>query len=463
LQLIRPESGHLRERLGALSATLLAATIAGHPDNAAAQAQDFGPGVRYFQFDSALLYYQEAGSRVQAIEPNLSFAEHGDAGQDNTFSFVYDAVSGATPNGAVPSDQTQTFVTPARAVGSTTTVTSASGGSTIIQLPPTPGQQAAAARQYTAGPNTLPVDRGFKDSREAFTFGLYAPVGSISGIGIGAGYSHERDYQAISANARIAQNFNDNNTTVSLSVDSEFDSSFPFGGVPTPLTPMSGQWKPVSSRGKTQFGAVLGLTQLLSRRWIMQLDYSVDMQSGYQSDPYRILSVVDPVSGEPNAYLYENRPGTRLTQSLFWDAKAEYGPTVSEISARAYEDSWGISSLTAEVSELVGVTRGFYVQPNVRWYHQSSANFFRNFLIDGQPLPTYASADTRLEQFTAITAGMKFGFRLTRGTQIYLRADYYRQTGNNHPADAIGQLKQQNLFAGTDAVIAFIGYSWDFR
>ena len=69
----------------------------------------------------------------------------GPAGQEISLGFVFDSVSGATPNGAVPSDLPQTFVTPIKAQGSTATVTSASGVSTIIHLPPSPGDLAAAA------------------------------------------------------------------------------------------------------------------------------------------------------------------------------------------------------------------------------------------------------------------------------------------------------------------------------
>jgi hypothetical protein len=226
---------------------------------------------------------------------------------------------------------------------------------------------------------------------------------------------------------------------------------------------MSAAWKPISSRGKTQVGAVLGVTQIITRRWLMQLDYSYDAQNGYQNDPYRIISVVDPVSGEPTSSLYENRPHNRQSQSLYWDNKYDYDPFVTDLSLRAFKDSWGISSITAELSERISLAQSLYIEPNVRWYHQSSASFFQDFLVAGQPLPADASSDTRLGKFTALTFGMKIGLKLTGSTELYLRGDYYKQTGDAHPANAIGQLRQQNLFAGTDAGFIFLGYSWDFH
>ena len=484
MQLKKKRAGQLRESIATISASLLAATITVPAQKAMAQSDysgseyyasqlggkddNFGPGRAYTEIETALLVYKEAGGRVQAIEPATDLTVHGANGQLLNFGLIADAVSGATPNGAVPSDLAQTFVTPVKirgpsSGGGTTTVTSASGGSTIIHLPTTPGQVSTSARQYTIGANLLPMDRGFHDHRLAFNFGYSQPVGAISLIGFGGGYSQEQDYRAITGNVRIAQTFNSGNTTVSLALNTELDSSFPYGGVPVPLTAMSGVWKTPSSRSKTQAGFVVGITEVLTRRWLTELDYSYDAQSGYMNDPYRILSVVNPASGEPTGYLYENRPNKRTSQSLFWDNKLDLGPAITDVSLRYYKDSWGIASKTAEMSERVNLSGSIYLEPSVRWYQQSSANFFRNFLVGGQALPSYASSDTRLEKFNSMSYGLKLGFKPTGRTEFYVKGGYYQQTGDGHPADAIGQLAQQDLFAGSKAAFVFLGYSWDFH
>ena len=453
---------------------MLVATAAGYKTDAVAQdfygldkqgRDNFGPGIAYSELDSALLVYQESGGRVQAIEPSADLTVHGALGQQLTLSGVADAVSGATPNGAVPSDRIQTFVTPLRAQGSTATVTSASGGSTVIQLPPTPGQLATAAlgRQYTIAPNTLPVDKGFHDNRAAVSGGWSQPVGTISEVGANLGYSLEHDYQSITAGARVAQNFNSDNTTVSLDLNGEFDSSFPFGGIPTPLSVMSAQFKPVTTRHKTQAGFVLGLTQVMTRGWISSLNYAFDSQTGYETDPYRVISLVDPTSGEPVSSLYESRPETRQTQSIFWDNKFTFGPTLTEFSVRYFRDSWDISSETVEGSERLNLGHSWYIEPNGRFYHQTAANFFYPYLVNGTTLPTYASSDSRLSRFDAITYGVKVGFRLSGRTEFYLRGDYYTQMGEKHPANAIGQLRFQNLFQGANASILEAGLQWKFH
>lgn len=487
-----------RDSIVAISASLLAAALATPADAAAveqipADSLGFGPGQNYYEVDSAVLVYKESAGRVEAVEPASDVTWHGVDGSVFTLGLIADAVSGATPNGAVPSDRPQTFVTPVVVKGGTSSgstssgstggeggeggegggssgagggtggggvsVTGASGGGTIITLP---GGGTTVGRQYVVAPNTLPVDKGFKDRRYGFNVGWSQPVGEISDVGIGGAYSTERDYRALTIDAHVTQNFNANNTAVSLAGSVELDTSFPYGGVPTPLTAMSPVLKAIASRGKTQTGIVLGVTQVMSRHWLMQLNLSFDSQSGYEIDPYRIISVVDPVSGRPTQSLYESRPGNRQSESVFWESKLDYGPTVTDISLRYFTDSWGISSETAELAERIDLGSTFFVEPNARWYQQSAAKFFRNFLVGGQPLPQFASSDSRLGSFSAMTGGLKFGFKPTEGTELYIRGEYYDQTGTAHPADAFGQLKSQNLFSGTKAAYVLLGYTWDF-
>jgi hypothetical protein len=307
------------------------------------------------------------------------------------------------------------------------------------------------------------MDKGFRDHRGAATFDWTQPVGGITGIGFGGGYSRETDYQSITGDLHIAQSFNANNTSVSLALNGELDSSFPFGGIPSPLSAMSAQWKSPTSRDKTQMGFVAGLTEVMSRRWLMQVNYAFDSQSGYQNDPYRIISLVDPQSGEPTLSLYESRPSRRQSHSLYWDNKLDLGPAVTDLSLRYFTDSWGITSTTAELSERINLGRYFYIEPSARWYRQTAANFYHAYLVSGTALPAYASSDTRLSAFSAATFAAKAGFILSKRTELYVRAEYYDQSGNRHPAGAIGQLKQQDLFAGTKATIVFMGYVWDFH
>ena len=469
------KKGNIRRTLATLAAGLLAT------GGARAQDQTSQSSAKYSDLfyesqptaspdtgsrvETGFLYYQESGGRVQALEPTISAALNLGEDQFLTLGFTSDTLTGASPNGAVPSDHAQNFVTPIRAPvsGSSVISTSASGGSTIIQLPPTPGQLAVAAlgRQYTVSPNALPVDAGFHDQRYAGNIGWSQSLGAVTKASVGVGYSSESDYSAITVNGSFSQDFNSHNTTVSVASSLEFDNSQPFGGTPSGLTSMNGQWKGPSA-DRTVVDGVLGLTQAITRTWLAQFNYSYGISQGYNTDPYRIVSVVNQASGEPLDYLYEKRPHERTRQSIYLDNKVHIVESVLDISARYFWDSWGIKSTTVQAAERVDLGDMIYVEPQVRWYHQSAASFYRSFLISGAALPAYASSDTRMGNFTGLTYGLKLGLTVTENSEINVLGQYYKQSGEGHLASAPGQLAQQNLFPGVSAVSVLVGYSLGF-
>ena len=50
------------------------------------------------------------------------------------------------------------------------------------------------------------------------------------------------------------------------------------------------------------YDALIGVTQVLSRRSLLEVAYSYSQVDGYQNDPYKTLSVVDPVTGVPSVF-----------------------------------------------------------------------------------------------------------------------------------------------------------------
>jgi hypothetical protein len=103
----RPES--TRRRLMAASCALLSAGAARSQEASVATA---GSGLLDdWSVDSALAYYHEDG-RVQAIEPVVDVSKVFADGQSLNFNATFDALSGASPNGALPSHAPQTFTGP---------------------------------------------------------------------------------------------------------------------------------------------------------------------------------------------------------------------------------------------------------------------------------------------------------------------------------------------------------------
>jgi hypothetical protein len=441
----------------------LAAAAAGLLANGQSQAQDAPAEAPSTNIDSAVLFYHEV-NRVQAIEPELNVSHQ--INEDSTFSFgvAADALTGATPLGAVPSTLPQTYIRPYKVIplGTPVTVTSASGGSTVVIVPP-----ATGAKTQTLGASTIvransyPLDHGFYDDRFAGHLGWGQSLTQTLKWDAGVAYSHEHDYRSESVHVGLSQDFDAHNTTVSAAVNYESDLSYPLGGTPTPLTAMSADWKgPDASLHEVD--AVVGVTQVMNRRWLTTLSYSYSDAHGYQTDPYKIISVVDPVSGQPLAQLYESRPESRRKQSVFFDNKIHLTTDVIAASVRGYKDDWGIKSLTADLRYRWQLGMDYYLEPHVRYYRQGAADFFHYYLVSGQAIPEFASADNRLAKFHAQTYGVKFGMPLNEGSELNVRVEYYDQHGNGSPSGAIGQLQQQNLFPDLKAFTVLLGYTYAF-
>jgi Protein of unknown function (DUF3570) len=188
----------VRRALAAAAAGLLAG---GH-----AKAQEAPVDAPTTTIDSAVLLYQEV-HRVQAIEPEVNLSHK--VNEDSTFSFglTADSLTGATPLGAVPSTLPQSYVRPYKIVplGTPVTVTTASGGSTVVLVPPPTGAktQTLAASTIVA-PNTYPFDHAFHDERIAGHLGWEQALTQNFKVDGGIAYSKEHDYRSESAHIGLS-------------------------------------------------------------------------------------------------------------------------------------------------------------------------------------------------------------------------------------------------------------------
>ena len=139
MQLKRPRSP--------LHLGLMAASCALLSDSARAQAAPDDAAEKPLQIDTDLLYYKENAGRVQTIEPVVSLKK--DFGDQRLLdgTLTLDTLSGATPNGAIPSRKPQTFASPSS-----------------TSLTPKPGYKTTL---YTIAPGDLPQDPHFKERRVA--------------------------------------------------------------------------------------------------------------------------------------------------------------------------------------------------------------------------------------------------------------------------------------------------------
>jgi hypothetical protein len=422
--------------LAAATLGLLGAAVA--PAQSAAQDLELPSEqlARKWEFDTGMLVYAESGGRVQAAEPVVNATR--DLGGDRVLGFklVLDALTGASPSGATPASTPQTFTGP-------------SGEGT-----------------YTTAPGELPLDDSFKDTRVALSASYQFPVGENGKLGYGLTASKEYDFLSAGANARYTHDFNQGNTTLSAGLSHEADEISAVGGTPEPLAikPPPGGPELEDDRGSESKGVsdlVLGLTQVLDPNSLVQFNYSLSTSSGYHTDPYKILSVVG-ADGEPLRHVFESRPDTRTKHALFARYKRfVFGSDVFDVSYRFMTDDWAVQSSTVDTLYRWNFSERSYLEPHLRWYTQSAAEFYRAALYDGEEATVdFASADPRLGAFSGYTVGLKYGHTLAGGNAWSARLEYYQQTGEREgvPVQAAAGLEKFKLEPDLSAVMFTVGY-----
>jgi hypothetical protein len=216
-----------------------------------------------------------------------------------------------------------------------------------------------------------------------------------------------------------------------------------------------------ASDSKSVYDALIGFTQIIDRRSLVEVNYSLGKSAGYLTDPYKLVSVIDEApgasQGEPLAQLHESRPDSRTKQSLYVAYKRMIrGPDVLDLSYRYHWDDWQVRSHTGELRYRWDLARSGYFQPHVRYYSQSAADFYTRFLAAGAPLPAHASADYRLGELTAVTLGIKYGRPLAHDREWNLKVELYRQSGRQ-PDQRPGVLAGVDLFPSVDALMVQVG------
>jgi len=388
------------------------------------------------QLDADVLYYKESGGGgVQAIEPVVSLKR--DFGDQRVLNgtLVIDSLSGPTPNGAMPSRKPQTFASPSS-----------------TSLVPEPGKKTTL---YTIAPGDLPKDPHFKEQRVGGDLDWSQPLGLDNSVSFGGHVSSEHDFDSFAANLGGSHDFNAKNTAVSFSLSEEYDRIHAHGGNPVPGSDYL-LYEKESSQTKTVSGALLGVTQVIRRNWLTELNYTYDRSKGYLTDPYRILSLLD-ADGNVLGYRYESRPDSRGQQSLYWVNKVALGPTVLDVSYRHGWDSWSIHSNTVDAHLRIDLSRGVYLEPHLRWYRQSAADFYVLYLSAARALPGFMSSDPRLADFTGTTVGVKFGVTVGRFGELALRVEEYEQRPSNQ-SSSLPQLQGLNLDPNLKAAIVQLGW-----
>jgi hypothetical protein len=430
----------VRRQLMAASCALLGASA--YSQEAADRQKDESLLNRLLEgvsFDSALAYYREDG-RIQAIEPVVNVSKTFADGEVATLNVTFDSLSGASPNGALPSIVPQTFASPS-------------------------GTSLTTGRHlYTIAPGRLPADPNYQDDRIAVSGNWDLPLSRLTRLNLGTKVSGEDDFVSVSVNASLAQDFNNKNTTLAFGLNNEFDSLRPIGGAPIPDSDYASFAKE-GNKTKDGVGVLLSLTQVMTRHWLSEFSLSWDRFHGYLNDPYKITSVLDS-AGNTTGYVYESRPEERTRKSAYLENRAAWGDMSAGLSLRYMKDDWQIHSDTAQAHLRWSFdNRERYLEPSIRWYRQTAAAFYTPWLnVEENSSIGNQASDSRLGAFHAFTYGVKYAHKLSNapglaGSEFNVRLEYYQQIQDDRLA-APGLLKNLDLYPGLKAIL--VQFGWRF-
>ena len=414
----------LRERLGTAALALLLVPAAAPAADTPADSQPSS------QLDVTTLFYGEQG-RAQVFEPVVRATRLFGDGQSLFGQVGIDVITGASPSGALPSGIVQTH-------------TSASG------------------RVITTPAGEIPTI-SFQDRRVGLDGGWLRPLGRHVTSTLGVHASREKDYQSLGVNGKLTFQFLDRLFTLDLGGGVNDDSVFPVGG--TPLGLSDGTVVSHGSSSKRVSDLLVGVSRVMTRRWLLALDASRTFENGYLTEPYKVISLMDPVTGYPVGQLTDERPSTRTRSSLLLSSVYHFSHDVLHSTYRYYTDTWGVQSNTLDLKYRHDFEDdGEYFEPHLRFYRQSAADFFVPGLVASAALPAFATSDYRLGELTTLTAGATVSFRFgdfDSGLWT-LRAEYIRQAGNSSPPGAIGVERNFDLSPPINTFAAVVGYSFDY-
>jgi hypothetical protein len=142
----------------------------------------------------------------------------------------------------------------------------------------------------------------------------------------------------------------------------------------------------------------LGVTQILTPRWLASLGLEAVSDEGFLGSPYRAARVF-------GAFVPERNPRTRSSRSIKLSTIAEVRPRTSvHAEYRYFYDTWDIKAHTLQAGASGYVGESFQLDGYLRYYKQSKALFYS----DNAPTETlYISRNRQLGSFNSLTPGAR--------------------------------------------------------
>lgn len=243
----------------------------------------------------------------------------------------------------------------------------------------------------------------------------YFPQGSVTA---GTGYSKESDYLSQSYSLQGSLSTEDKNTTFTLG------GSFTNDTINLDKPNVVESKQQTADEHKQVFAGLIGVTRVLTKQDIVQLNVGYSSGRGYYTDPYK-----DP----------DQRPGVRNMTTVLtrWNHHFDSTDGTARFTYRYYSDTFGIRAHTLGAEYVQPLRNGWTVTPLLRLYTQSEADFYIAVGSEEKSNPetatkppsdaVYFSEDQRLSAFGSLSFGLKVSKQLSSDWLVDLKYEHIEQ------------------------------------
>lgn len=211
--------------------------------------------------------------------------------------------------------------------------------------------------------------------------------------------SSENDYDANTASFGISMDMFGNMTTLSLGYAHGWDTVGQNG-------------TPTFSQDIRRDNYRLGISQVITKDMVLELNYEGITDEGFLNNPYRVVNYDDGAGGraqQPEIY-----PRTRTSSAVTLRTKY-YLPWRAAASAeyRFFADTWDIDAHTFKVGYTHPLSGGLLLEGSFRYYTQTAADFYSDLFpfVNAQ---NFLARDKELSTFTSNTLGVKVSYDIVK-------------------------------------------------
>lgn len=328
--------------------------------------------------------YRESGGRI-GVKTQGTYAEQ-DFGTDTQVKVqgVLDAIAGATPTGQ-----------------------------------PAP-----------AGSDQVPLTE-MHDRRKAWNADIAHQFQGIN-VDFGFGNSRESDYVSNGWSVNTVTDFNQKNTELLAGV----------AGTDDKIKVLYSSIAPRQRKHTNDL--ILGVTQLLDPLTSVSLNVTWGRQSGYLSDPYKLVQ--KSVEIFPGIFLpldyADNRPAYREKWTVLAGVNRAFPAVGGAVDAtyRFYHDTYSTNSHTVDLAWFQHLNDRLILRPAFRYYTQSAAWFYHYNLDQTSIVPVsgvppiqgpFYSSDHRLSALNSYNYGIKLIWNVTSALAFDATLEEYRMRGRD--------------------------------